>query len=96
MSISGAPARQRLLYIHAKNPSVMSGVIAMTTIEPTEGFRLEIDAEQIDEWPYETVHAAIVDGWQVVQFPMQQAAYDDRDIDVVGYEFVLQKMEAVE
>ena len=36
---------------------------------------------------------AIVDGWQVVQFPHQQAPIADRDLEMVGYEFILQKME---
>jgi hypothetical protein len=47
------------------------------------------------EWPYNTVHEAIVDGWQIVQFPHHQAPFNDRDLDVVGYEFILQKMEVV-
>jgi hypothetical protein len=42
------------------------------------------------------VHGAIVDGWQVVQFPHLQAPFDDSDLDVVGYEFILQKMEVIE
>ena len=45
---------------------------------------------------YRTVHEAIVDGWQVVQFPHLQAPFDDRDLDVVGYEFIVQKLEVVE
>ena len=55
---------------------------------------MEIVAGEL-EWPYRTVHEAIVDGWQVVQFPHLQAPFDDRDLDVVGYEFILQKMEVV-
>ena len=86
--------RQRLLYLHARTSSVYSSVIGLTQIEPTPGHRAEIRAEEM-EWPYETVHDAIVDGWQIVQFPHQQAPIDDHDLEVVGYEFILQKMEAV-
>lgn len=56
---------------------------------------MEIVAGEL-EWPYETVHDAIVDGWQIVQFPHLQAPFDDKDLDVVGYEFILQKMEVVD
>ena len=69
-------------------------MIGFTPIEPIEGYRVEIVADELD-WPYSTVHEAIVDGWQVVQFPHLQATFDDRDLDVVGYEFILQKMEVV-
>ena len=87
--------RQRLLYLHALTPNVFSDILALTQIEPTAGFRVEITAAELD-WPYNTVHDAIVDGWQIVQFPDLQAPFDDRELDVVGYEFILQKMEVVD
>ena len=90
---SAAP-RQRLLYLHGRTPSVFSDVIAMTLIEPVPGYGAEISAGEQD-WPYATVHDAVVDGWQIVQFPHQQAPIDDRSLDVVGYEFILQKMEDI-
>ena len=83
---------QRLMYLHARTPSVFSELLAMNLIEPTRGYRLDISAEEPD-WPYRTVHDAIVEGWQVVQFPHLQAPFDDMDLDVIGYEFILQKME---
>jgi hypothetical protein len=84
--------RQRLLYLHARSPSVFSEVLGSTPIEPVAGYRVEIVAEEAP-LPYGSVHEAIVDGWQVIQFPQLQAPYDDRDLDVVGYEFILQKLE---
>ena len=84
--------RQRLLYLHATKPSVLSEVVAMNLIEPVKGFKTEIIADE-PEWPYETVHDAVVDGWQIVQFPHLQAPIEDHDLDVIGYEFILQKME---
>ena len=86
--------RQRLLYLHARTPSVFSAVLGYTPIEPIKGYQVEIRATELD-WPYETVHDAIVDGWQVIQFPHLQAPFDDKDLDVVGYEFILQKIEVI-
>lgn len=93
--MSASQPRQRLLYLHARTPNVLSEILALTQIEPTTGFRVEITAAELD-WPYNTVHDAIVDGWQIVQFPHLQAPFDDRELDVVGYEFILQKMEVVD
>jgi len=89
---SDTQRRQRLLYLHARTPSVFSAIIGYTPIEPVKGYRAEISAGET-EWPYETVHDAIVDGWQVVQFPHLQAPFDDRYLDIVGYEFILQKIQ---
>ena len=86
--------KQRLLYLHARTPSVFSEIIGLTLIEPIVGYRAEINAETND-WPYSSVHDALIDGWQIVQFPHMQAPFDDRDLDVVGYEFILQKIEAL-
>jgi hypothetical protein len=86
--------RQRLLYLHARTPSVFSEILGSTLIEPVPGFKVELTAEE-PRWPFRTVHEAIVDGWQVVQFPLQQAPYDDRAMDLVGYEFILQKIEPI-
>lgn len=94
MSNTNRP-RQRLLYIHARSPNVFSDVLGFTPIEPIEGFRPEITADE-QEWPYGSVHEAMIDGWQVIQFPHLQAPFDDEDLDVIGYEFILQKIEVVE
>jgi hypothetical protein len=85
--------RQRLLYLHATTPSLRSQVIGMALHEPVHGSITEIDTRG-SEWPYATVHEALLDGWQVIHFPQQLAPFDDREIDVLGYEFILQKMEA--
>jgi hypothetical protein len=85
--------RQRLLYLHAATPSIRSRVIGMALHEPVPGSITEITPEE-PEWPYSTVHDAVLDGWQVIHFPQQLAPFDDREIDILGYEFVLQKLEA--
>ncbi len=83
--------RQRLLYLHARTPSISAPVIGMAQHEPTTGGSDTLQSR--GAWPYETVHEAVVDGWQIVQFPNPMAPYDDRELNYVGYEFVLQKLE---
>ncbi|MBN4073944.1 hypothetical protein JYT61_00125 [bacterium AH-315-E10] len=87
--------KQRLLYLHAKTGNVYSKILAFTFIEPRKGFRPEIMATPPD-CPYSNVHDALLDGWQVIQFPLHKADFDDVEIDMLGYEFILQKMEQVE
>ena len=88
-----ATPRQRLLYLHTKAPSVYSPVIGMAQHEPVTGQKDTLRTRP--DWPYETVHDALVDGWQVIHFPNLLAPYDDRELDYVGFEFILQKMEVV-
>src|SRR5437879_3756779 len=87
-----AVARQRLLYLHAATPNIRSAVIGMALHEPVPDSVTEL-APDPPEWPYRTVHDAILDGWQVIHFPDQRAPFDDREIDILGYEFILQKVE---
>lgn len=89
-----AQPRQRLLYLHARTPSVFSDILGYTLIEPVKGFKVEISGGEF-EWPYVSVHDAVVDGWQIVQFPHLQSPFSDTELDVLGYEFILQKMEVI-
>ena len=89
-----AELKQRLLYLHSRTPNVFSNIIALNLIEPIKGADTEIVAENPD-WPYQTVHEAMIDGWQIVQFPYLQAPFNDQELDVIGYEFILQKMEPI-
>lgn len=85
--------RQRLLYLHTRAPSITAAVIGMAQHEPV---RDGCDTlRNRTDWPYGTVHEAIVDGWQVIHFPNLMAPYDDRELSYVGYEFILQKLEEV-
>lgn len=83
--------RQRLLYLQATTPSIRSQVIGMALHEPAPNSITQISANAV--WPYSTVHDAILDGWQVISFPQQRVPFDDREIDVLGYEFILHKMQ---
>jgi hypothetical protein len=92
-SVSAPPAiRQCLLYLHASMPSIRSPLYGCALHRPVRGSVTEIDP-MAEELPYGCVHDAILDGWRVVHFPDQRAPFDDREIDVLGYEFVLEKME---
>ena len=84
--------RQRLLYLHANTPSIHANLVAAAIHEPVAGAVTEIDP-QAPELPYRNVHDAIVEGWRVVHFPQQRAPFDDREIDVMGHEFILEKLE---
>lgn len=92
ISTNRSGTRQRLLYLHAATPGIRSQVIGMALHEPVEDSVTEIVTEE-QEWPYNTVHDAILDGWQVIHFPDQRTEFDDREIDILGYEFILQKLE---
>lgn len=89
---SATKQRQRLLYLHVTTPSPRSRVIGMALHEPVRSSVTQITTEPL-EWPYATVHDALIDGWQIIHFPEQRAPFDDREMDILGYEFILQKME---
>ena len=84
--------RQRLLYLHASSPSIYSNLIGGALHEPEAGSVAQIDP-LAPELPYESVQEALVDGWRVVHFPQQLAPHHDREIDLMGYEFILEKLE---
>lgn len=86
--------KQRLLYLHATTPHIGSRLTAATLHEPKDHGTSTMDPMQQDP-DYNSVHEAIRDGWQVIHFPNQLAPFDDKEIDILGYEFVLQKMEAI-
>ena len=88
-----AQPRQRLLYLHTRAPSIYAAVIGMAQHEPVAGQKDTLRTRA--DWPYETVHDALVAGWQVIHFPNLLAPYDDRELDYVGFEFILQKVEVV-
>lgn len=84
--------RQRLLYLHAGGPSIRSPLVGAALHEPVAGSMTQIDP-LAPELPYACVHDAILDGWRVIHFPLQTAPFEDREIDIMGYEFILEKME---
>jgi predicted metalloenzyme YecM len=88
--------KQRLLYLQCESVSVRSPVLAMALHEPVAGSVTQIEPTGI-EFPYATVHEAIIDGWRVISFPSpKEPATTDEGLTVLGYEFILEKMEAFE
>lgn len=79
--------RQRLLYLHSREPSVDSPVIAFQRHPSNES-----EQDQA-EMPYPTVGAAIEAGWMVVQVPAAGPAADDVYLDGLGFEFVLEQLD---
>ena len=84
--------RQRLLYLHAAGTHPGSLVTAAIFVEPVEG-GADIQLQPNPQMPYNAVHDALVDGWRIVQFPRPNTTSDDRNVGVIGYEFILEKME---
>lgn len=84
--------RQRLLYLSAESCSIRSALIAMALHEPTPGTITEISGGGSD-CPYQSVHDAVAAGWRVVHFPDQRAVADPDEIGILGYEFILEKLE---
>lgn len=84
--------RQRLLYLTSSGMSTLSLVVATEFREPTR----EANVTKLSpkpELPYRSVHDAIVDGWRVISFPNRDAPVDDREVNVWGYQFILEKLE---
>jgi hypothetical protein len=88
--LAGMPPRQRLLYLHTREPSVRAEVIGWAEHPGEDPGGLPA------ERPYPTVLAALEAGWRAIHFPQQLAPFDDRELDVVGYEFILEKLEKLE
>jgi hypothetical protein len=86
-SRTSGPVRQRLLYLHAREPSVTSQVIGWAEHPGEDPGGLP------PQRPYPDVLAALADGWRCIHFPQQLAPADDRELDLAGYEFILEKLE---
>ena len=92
--LSRSPVRQSLMYLHLTSPNPGSGAIACAIFQAGSDRREQITAGEV-QLAYNSVLEAIADGWRVLQFPDQRADYDDSELDMLGYEFILQKMERI-
>lgn len=84
--------KQRLLYLSALSTDPRSPAISQALHEPVKGTVVEIDPTS-DGLDYESVHEAICDGWRVVHFPDQRGSLPESEVDVFGFQFILEKME---
>ncbi len=88
---SPAPTRQRLLYLHSKSVAITSPLLNATLYEPDPNSTTQIDPTA-PELPYQTVKQAMLDGWRIIHFPDQRSPFDDREMDILGFEFILEKL----
>ncbi|MCJ8331534.1 MAG: hypothetical protein HRT89_09395 [Lentisphaeria bacterium] len=89
--LNNSSLRQALLYLHASGPNIQLPVIG-SALHPA---KIDYTSGGIDpgsSCPYQTVHEAMLDGWKVIHFPQQNAPFEDREIDLIGFEFILEKM----
>ena len=84
--------RQRVLYMHTALPTPTSHVHAMYLVDPIPGGG-NIELVPDYKFPYNSPHEAMMDGWQIVKFPEYRYPIQDREVDVQGYQFILQRME---
>jgi len=84
--------KQRLLYLSTQSTDPRSPAISQALHDPVKGTIVEIDPT-LGSLDYESVHDAICDGWRVVHFPDQRGALTDSDVEVIGFQFILEKME---
>lgn len=91
-TVHGGQVRQRLLYLTSVSPFIGSELIAAALHEPVRGKCAQIDPTQPDV-PYQCVHDAMCDGWQVLSLPQVSPEPKGDEARSVGYQFVLQKLE---
>ena len=90
------PKLQRLLYISAESTHPQSPALSAAIYEPVAGSVSQLDPTSTG-LPYDSVHAAVMDGWRVIQAPDQWAGLAAEAAgDVIGYQFVLEKIEDYE
>ena len=84
--------KQRILYLSAQSTDPRSPTISQALHEPIKDTIVEIDptSEGLD---YGSVHEAVIDGWRIVHFPDQRSTLADSDVEVLGFQFILEKLE---
>ena len=85
----GKATVQRLLYLQTNTTDLESPVLGMSTVEDGIVYGGPDDP---DDWPYQTVLEAMVDGWRIVKFPeMTLMLVGEEDTHGLGCEFILEK-----
>lgn len=82
--------RQRVLYLYSKSTNMRSAVASWMEYDATQPQEPTLPTS---EPPYESVLAAVADGWRIVQFPDAKLySYQGVANDYIGFEFILEKM----
>ena len=86
------PLRQQLLFLCAATPNLLSPVVAWSLFDGTG--RTTNMAGDADRPPYESILAAMKDGWRVIQVPALAAPAPGREheTDFLRFEYVLEKL----
>lgn len=84
--------RQHLLFLWVATPNPASNVVAWSSFDGTG--RTSSMAGDSDAPPYDSVLAAMRDGWRVIQVPQLTAAPVDQALQTahLRFEFVLEKL----
>ena len=84
--------RQQLLFLCLASPHLASPVVAWSFFDGTG--RNQAMAGDADQPPYESVLAAMLDGWRVIQVPVPSAPAPGREHETsyLRFEYVLEKV----
>jgi hypothetical protein len=85
--------RQKILVLYSGTPDLHSPIGAWTLYDGTG--RERHTTGDSDTPPYNSVLAAMRDGWRVIQFPQQFPAYPGMELSTsyLRFEYILEKME---
>jgi len=87
--VDGTAVPQRLLYLQTENTLVTSKVIGISFVD-RDG--VHDGPDDPAEWPYQTVHEALLDEWRIIKFPeMALMMSDEESTYGLGCEFILEK-----
>ena len=82
--------RQLVLYLYSKSSNMRSPIASWMKYDATQPQEPTLPSQ---EPPYESVLAAVAEGWRIVQFPDPKLyVYQGMDNDYLGFEFILEKM----
>jgi hypothetical protein len=84
--------RQQLLFLCVANPSPTSAVVAWSLFDGTG--RATTMAGDSERPPYDSVMAAMKDGWRVIQVPQLMASHSEQQHQTafLRFEYVLEKL----
>ena len=88
-SLAGNGRLQDVLYLWTLFSSVTSNVNGMALIEDGA---VQACPEDPEDWPYQSVLAAMNDGWRIISFPNMALMMDESKTYGLGNEFILEKL----
>lgn len=82
--------RQLVLYLYSKSSNMRSALASWMLYDATKPQEPALPSQTP---PYDSVLAAVADGWRIVQFPDAKLyAYQGVDNDYLSFEFILERM----